>query len=102
MQVAVLLALHGVVTKVREDAETTGAELLANFGRDLSDLADVVFPEFGLSCVDLRHGEEHHRHPAQDVLDDDDLVVLVHDVRGLAPGYDIAKDTVWLHSARRS
>lgn len=93
VQMSMLLALHAVVAEVGEEAEATRAELRADLGGDAAHLTDVG-PELHLRPVLLGHGEEHHRNPSQDVLDDDNIVVLVEYVRWLKSGYNVAKDTV--------
>jgi hypothetical protein len=100
VQVAVLLALHRVVAEVREKSKASGAHLLADICGYAANVANVVFPEFRLRGVLLGHGEEHYRHPPEDVLDNDDFVILVDNVRWLAPGYNVAKDAIGTHSAR--
>jgi hypothetical protein len=101
VQVTVLLALHRVVTEVGEKPKASGAHPLADIRGNAANVANVVFPEFGLRGVLLRHCEEHYRHPTEDVLDNDDLVILVDDVCWLTPGYNVAKDAVGTHSACR-
>ena len=93
VNVAVLLALHGVVAKVGEQTEAGGAVLLAHAHGDFADAAEV-FPELGLRDVLFWHAEKHYRHPAQAVAEDDEIVVLIKDVGGRFVGDDVAEDAV--------
>src|SRR5438552_1792302 len=90
MHVAVLLALHRLVSKIRQQPEPPRAMLLPHLHRDLAD-APYVHPQFPLRHVLLRYGEQHHRHPAQPVAEHHHLIVFVEDVGRLAAFYDLAK-----------
>lgn len=99
VQMPVLLALHGVVAEVREQPEAARAEGLTNLHGNTADASDIL-PQLVLGSVFLRHCEQHYRRPAEDVLDHDNLVVLVHDVRRLVPCHDVAEDAIRAHVAR--
>ena len=95
-----LLALHRVIPEVRKHPEPSGAQLLPDFRCNRRNLPHVVRPELALRRVLLRHREQHHRHPPEDVLYDDDLLVLVDDIPWLCASYNVAKDTIGTHAAR--
>src|SRR3990170_6551259 len=63
------------------------------------DLAQAthVLPQLGLRLVLAWHRQQHHRHPAQPVSEDDHLIVLVQDLRRLAVGHDLAEHTAIAH-----
>ena len=90
VDVGVFLALHGFVAEVGEEAEAVGAVLLAHLDCDFANAAQVS-PEFGLGEVLFRDREEHYRHPAESIAEDDDLVVLEEDLGGLAVGDDLTE-----------
>lgn len=98
VEVAVLLALHGVVTEVRQQPEPARTERFAELDGDAADAADVL-PQLRLGAVLLRHGQEHHRRPPEDVLDHDHLVVFVHDGRRFPACDDVAEHAVRTHGA---
>ena len=62
-------------------------------------------PELLLRHVLPRHDQQHHRHPAQPVPEDHDLIVLVEDLRRLSLRDDLAEQAMvdhrWLHRYAR-
>jgi hypothetical protein len=102
MEMAVILALHGVVAEVREQAEAARAKRWRELRGDAAHITDMACPEFFLGDVFLGHSKEHDGRPAEDVLDDDVVCVLVEDVGSLLPGYNVAEDTVRSHRNPRA
>ena len=104
VDVPVLLGLHRVGAEVGEQAKAVRAVLLAHLNRHLADVAQVA-PELLLRHVLSRHDEQHHRHPAQPVAEDDDLLVLVDDLRRRPLGDDLAEQAMvdhrWLRGYAR-
>ncbi len=93
MDVAVFLTLHPIVAKVRHQPEAAGTVLLA-YSRSHPANPIHIAPELSLRSVSLLHGEEHNWNPAQEVLDHDDGIILVDNVRRFFPGYNVAEDAV--------
>ena len=59
-----------------------------------------VSPEIGLGFVRFWDREQHHLRPAEDIVEDHDIVVLVAHRGRLAPGDDLAKNTVAVQHER--
>ena len=88
------LTLVTVNAEVGDEAEAARALPLTDLGGDAAHLFDAVRPELGLGAMLSRHRQQHDRRPAEQVANDDDLIILIEDLGGLFARNDAAEHTV--------
>ncbi len=100
---SMVLTLHRMVTKVGHQPEPLGAVLRSkprSHSRHLRHSG--VGPQLRLGQVTLRHRQKHHRHPSENIADDDHILILVKNFSRLPPGDDLTKDAVPSSQSRPS